>query len=232
MGKDITITCADGEFGAYLALPASGSGPGVVAIQEIFGINADMRTKCDELAGQGFVAMAPDLFWRQEPGIQLTDKTDEEWARAFELFNGFDAEKGIMDIQDTIVSLRQLDACTGKVGAVGYCLGGMLAYLTSCNTDIDASVGYYGVNINNLLDQSNGISKPLMLHIATNDEFVDAEAQKAMHEGLDNNPQVTLYDYDGLDHAFARKDGVHYNAEAANLANGRTLDFLKLNLDQ
>ncbi|HEY0265290.1 MAG TPA: dienelactone hydrolase family protein, partial [Rhizomicrobium sp.] len=147
MGQEITISGRDGDFAAYLAAPASGSGPGIVVIQEIFGINGVMRGVADDLAGKGFFALAPDLFWRLAPGIQLTDKTDAEWQQAFALMNRFNPDTGTDDIQAAITHLRGLTGVTGKVGAVGWCLGGLLAYLTAARTDSDASVGYYGVNI-------------------------------------------------------------------------------------
>jgi len=229
-GQDITIKGADGSFSAYLATPVSGSGPGIVIAQEIFGVNQVMRDVADWLASEGFVALVPDLFWRIEPGIQITDKTEEEWKRAFELFGKFDPDKGMEDIQTTITHLRGLEACTGKAGAVGYCLGGFLAYLAATRTDSDASVGYYGVRIPECLDEAAKITKPLMLHVATSDEFVPPEAQKQMHDALDGNALVTLHDYQGNDHAFARVGGAHYDKAAADLANNRTVDFFKANL--
>lgn len=223
MGQDITIQTKDGnEMGGYLALPPGGSGPGVIVIQEIFGVNQVMRDISDEIAAKGFVAFSPDLFWRIEPNIQITDKTEAEWARAFELFQAFDVPKGVEDIQASIDALRGHDACTGKVGAVGYCLGGLLTYLTMAQTDADAGSGFYGVNIDKMLDQAANITKPLILHIATEDGFVDKDAQAAMHAGLDGHANVTLYDYEGQDHAFARHGGQHYDAASAALANQRT----------
>lgn len=228
MGEDIKIQSKDGDsFGGYLAKPASGTGPGVVVIQEIFGVNQVMRDIADWLASEGFVALAPDLFWRIEHGIQLTDKTEQEWARAFELFQKFDVDKGMEDIQATIDTLRKTDGCTGKVGAVGYCLGGLLTYLTMTRTDADAGSGYYGVNIDKMLGEAKNIGKPLILHVPTEDGFVDKDAQAKMHEGLDNHPQVTLYDYEGNDHAFARVGGEHYDEKAAKAANQRTLDLFR-----
>ena len=226
MGQDVVIKTKDGaEMGGYLALPASGSGPAVVAIQEIFGVNKVMRDICDWLAGEGFVALSPDLFWRIEPGIQLTDQSEAEWARAFELFQAFDVPKGVEDIQATIDHLRGMDECSGKVGGTGYCLGGLLAYLSATRTDIDASVGYYGVGIENMTDEAKNISKPLILHIAKEDGFCKPEAQAAIHAALDGNAHVTIHDYEGQDHAFAREGGEHYNAEAAATANARTIEL-------
>ena len=230
-GQDIEIESDDGNFSAYLALPASGSGPGVLVLQEIFGVNASMRAITDWLAGEGFTALCPDLFWRIEPGIQITDKTEAELNRAFELFGLFNQDPGLQDIRTSLSALRALDACSGKAGAIGYCLGGLLAYRTACHTDSDASVGYYGVSIEDRLAEAAGISAPLMLHIAGADQFVPAAAQARLHDGLGSNPLVTLHDYPGKEHAFARPDGLHYAADSANLANQRTLDFLHRHLD-
>jgi carboxymethylenebutenolidase len=229
-GKQVRIKGPDGEFGGYLASPASGRGPGVVVIQEIFGINQVMRTVADDLAARGFFALAPDLFWRLEPGVELTDKTDAEWKRAFDLMGRFDQDKGVADIQATIGFLRHLQGCTGKVGAVGYCLGGLMAYLTAARTDCDASVGYYGVNIQEKLGEASKIKKPLMLHIAGKDQFVPPEAQKKVIEGLKGNSHVTIHLYPEMDHAFARPGGQHYDKANAELANTRTATFFRQHL--
>ncbi len=228
-GKEITVRAADGgEFMGYLATPESGGGPGVVVIQEIFGVNEVMRGITDGFAEEGYVALCPDIFWRQEPGIQLTDQSEEEWARAFELFNGFDLDKGVQDLDSTIETLRGLDGCSGKVGAVGFCLGGRLAYLTATRTKTDAAVGYYGVMLTEHLDET--INAPLILHVATEDEFVPKEQQAEVHAALDGNDMVTIHDYVGQDHAFARVGGKHYDQASADLARGRTLDHFKAHL--
>jgi len=229
-GQDITISGPDGSFAGYLASPAAGRGPGIVVAQEIFGVNAAMRAKADELAASGFFALVPDLFWRLEPGVQLTDKTDAEWQHAFALMNRFDAGLGVKDIQTTITHLRTVSGCTGKVGVVGYCLGGLLAYLAAARTDTDASVGYYGVNIQTMLGEATGIKKPLMLHIAGKDEFVPPEAQKQIVDGLAGNPLVTTHPYPEMNHAFARPGGKHYDQANAGLANSRTAIFFRQHL--
>ena len=228
-GMEITIKADDGgEFMGYLATPESGSGPGVVVIQEIFGVNDVMRGITDGFAEAGYIALCPDIFWRQEPGIQLTDQSEEEWARAFELFNGFDLDKGIQDLDSTIETLRGLDGCSGKVGTVGFCLGGRLTYLTATRTKADAAVGYYGVMLTEHLDEN--INAPLILHVATEDEFVPKEQQAEVHAALDGNDMVTIYDYVGQDHAFARVGGKHYDQASADLARGRTFDHFKAHL--
>ncbi len=229
-GTEITIDGPDGSFMGYLSAPASGKGPGVVVIQEIFGVNKPMRLICDGLAAEGFVALCPDLFWRIEPGIQLTDKTEEEWKQAFDLFGKFDPDAGVKDIGTTITHLRGVDGVNGKVGSIGYCLGGLLAYLTAARTDCDASVGYYGVGIQDRLDEQSNISRPLLLHVAEKDEFVPPEAQTKVKDGLAANTNVTIHSYAGLDHAFARPGGQHYDETGANLANQRTDEFLHAHL--
>ncbi len=225
-----TIAIADGSFNGYLAAPASGKGPAIVVIQEIFGINAVMRDVADRLAAQGYFALAPDLFWRLQPGTQLTDKTDAEWQQALDLMNRFNPDTGVQDIQATITHLRSMAGVTGKVGAVGYCLGGLLAYLTAARTDCDASVGYYGVNIQNKLEEAAKIQKPLMLHIAGEDGFSDKAAQAKILDGLKDNSKVACHVYPGVDHAFARPGGKNFDADAAALANSRTDVFFKEHL--
>jgi carboxymethylenebutenolidase len=229
-GKDITVAGPDGKFGAYLASPAAGHGPGVIVIQEIFGVNHIVRQICDAHAARGRFALAPDLFWRLEPGIQITDKTQEEWAKAFDLMQRFDADKGVTDIQATIDHLRKVPGVSGKVGTVGYCLGGRLAYLSAARTDTDASVGYYGVYIQAGLGEAKNIKKPLMLHIAGKDQFTPPEAQKQITDGLKGNSLVTIHVYPEMDHAFAREGGQHYDKANADLANTRTDTFFRQHL--
>jgi carboxymethylenebutenolidase len=221
------VAIRDGMRG-YLAEPATPNGAGIVVIQEIFGVNAVVRGVADALAAQGYAALAPDLFWRLEPGIDITDKTDADWKKALDLMNRFDIAKGVEDIQAGIASLRARGL--SKIGAVGHCLGGQLAYLTAARTDIDAAVGYYGVNIPAFLGEAVNIRRPLMLHIAAEDGFVPKPAQEQMIAGLKDNPHVTLHRYDGVDHAFARPGGAHFDRNAAELANNRTADFLRRHL--
>jgi carboxymethylenebutenolidase len=227
---DVTINGPDGSFSAYLAKPAAGSGPGLLVIQEIFGVNADMRAHCDRFAGEGYIALCPDLFWRQEPGIQITDQTDAEWQKAFQLYQGFDPDKGVVDLQASLAYLRGVDGCSGKVGSIGFCLGGFLVYLMATRSDTDANVAYYGVGIDGKLDEAGNISKPTLLHIAEEDEFVTKDAQKQIIDHFRGNPLVTTHSYPGVGHAFARNGGIHYDAASAELANQRTSEFLSANL--
>ncbi len=225
MSETVTIPTLSGKdrFSAYVARPAGDPRAAIVVIQEIFGVNAGIRRKCDQLAEEGYLVAAPDLFWRIEPGVELDPDIEPEFQRALDLMGRFDQDQGIRDIEAVIRWARN-EGCS-RIGAVGYCLGGRLAYMTAARTDSDATVGYYAVGIDELLREKHAIANPLMLHIASEDGFVDAETQKAMHDGLDDHPKVTLHDYEGQDHGFATEFGKRRDEEAAQLADERTRAF-------
>jgi len=227
MGETVTVRTPDGDFAAYIARPAAPQAPAMVVIQEIFGVNAVMRAITDDYAAAGYLAICPDLFWRIEPGIDITDHSEAEWKKAFELFNAFDVDLGAKDISATLGFIRADAGCSGKAGAVGFCLGGLLAFLTATRTDVDASAGYYGVGIERHVAEADKLTDPLLLHIAEQDQFVPKEAQALIVSALKNHPLVELYTYPGRDHAFARKGGEHYDAADAAKANERTLAFFK-----
>lgn len=226
---EINTLGGDEEFLAYTSQPVSAPKAAVIVIQEIFGVNAGIRAKCDEWAAKGYLAIAPDLFWRIRPGIELDADVPDDLQEGFRLFGEFDQEAGIRDIEATIREARKMVG-GGKVGAVGYCLGGRLAFLTATRTDINATVGYYGVGLDGLLGESHAIAHPLLLHIPQADGFVPAEAQQKMHEGLNGHPKVTLYDYPGLDHGFAAQMGNRRNEAGAQLADSRTEAFFAQHL--
>jgi carboxymethylenebutenolidase len=214
----------DGSFSAYCARPDGEPRAAIVVIQEIFGVNAGIRRKCDKLAADGYLALAPDLFWRLEPELELDPDIEADFKRALEFLGRFDQDQGVADIEATIRHARhKLGA--GKVGAVGFCLGGRLAYMVAARTDADASVGYYAVGLPELLREKHAIARPLLLHIAGSDHFVPAEQQQAIHEALDDHPKVTLHDYAGEDHGFAAEMGRRRSEEAAQLADSRTAAF-------
>lgn len=218
------------KFSAYVAAPQAASKtspvPVILVLQEIFGVNADMQQKCDALAGEGYMAICPDLFWRLEANVTLTDKSEAEWSKAFDLLNKFDVDQGIIDLAAVLQQSRTLDLSNGVVGCIGYCLGGKLAYLMASRTDIDVSVGYYGIGLEFLLQESTYIKKPLMLHIAEEDKFVSKEAQATIRAALEKNNNIALHAYANVNHAFARINGEHYDAAAATFANKRTRSFL------
>lgn len=228
-----TIPAKDGgHFQAYVAMPAVLPAPTIVLIQEIFGVNAEMRAKCDEFARAGYIAVCPDLFWRLEPGVQLSDKSKAEWDKAFDLFNRFDVDQGVEDLRATVHVYQGHAQGNGAVGVVGYCLGGKLAYLMAARARIACAVSYYGVGLDALLEEGRNIKTPLLMHIAQLDKFVPPAAQEKIRQGLQDNDKITMHTYEGVDHAFARGGGEHYNEAAATLANQRTADFFARNLKQ
>jgi carboxymethylenebutenolidase len=226
-GSLISIKGKDGNFDAYLSMPPK-PGPGVLVIQEIFGVNTWVRTVCDMFSRAGYVAMAPDLFWRMKPHVELHPFFQEDFKEGLDYYGKFNVDKGVEDIQAAITTLRGTKGCTGKVGTIGFCLGGTLAYLTATRTDADAASSYYGVGIDNLLGEAANIKKPLQLHIAGKDPYAPAEAIKKIEDGLKGKPGVEVFVYPGLDHAFARDtDPVHFDAEGTKQAHGRTFEMFK-----
>jgi len=214
----------DARFDAYVARPEGSPKAAIVVIQEIFGVNEGIRRKCDNWAQAGYLAVAPDLFWRLRPHIELDADVPAEMEEALGLFGKFDQDKGVRDLEAAIRFARK-EIGGGKVGVVGYCLGGRLAFMSACRTDGDAFVGYYGVGIDNLIGESHAIGKPVLLHVPTADGFVSAEVQQKMYEGLKDNRHVELHDYEGLDHGFAAEMGKRRVEDAAQLADRRTADF-------
>lgn len=240
---DLSIRAADGgSFAAYLAIPKSGPksaaqdspnngrAAGVVIIQEIFGINPWMRAVADGFAEFGYVALVPDLYWRMKPGVALDADNEDEFKKGVGYMQRLDEAKAIEDLKAAVAALRAHPSCNGKVGSVGYCLGGRLAFLLACRSDTDCNVGYYGVNLPAVLGEAGGITKPLLLHIAEKDKFVPPPAQAQIKEALSGNPLVTLHSYPDADHGFARSGSHAYNAAPAKLANGRTAEFLRRHL--
>ena len=222
---EIETLAGDGRFNAYLAEPEGAPRGAIVVIQEIFGVNEGIRRKCDHWASLGYVGIAPDLFWRLEPGVELDPDVAEQFQQALGLMQRLDQDKAIADIEATIRNARARLPQGGKVGCVGYCLGGRLAFMTSARTDIDASVGYYGVGLEGLMGEKHAIARPLMLHIAGADHFVTPDKQALIHEGLGDHPKVTIHDYPGEDHGFAAEMGRRRSEKAAELADSRTEAF-------
>ncbi|MGX7927555.1 dienelactone hydrolase family protein [Tsuneonella sp. HG094] len=214
----------DATFHAYVAGSDSDARAAVIVIPEIFGVNPGIRAKCDAWAREGYVAAAPDIFWRFAAGEELDPDVPDQLQKAFDNMSKFDPDACVRDIEALIHWLKRERGCT-KVGLVGFCLGGRMAYMAATRTDIDASVGYYGVMIDQMLGEAHAIANPLMLHIPTADHFVTPDAQSKIHAELDPHPKVELHDYPGLDHGFAAEMGNRRDEDGAQLADARTKAF-------
>ena len=230
MGQHVTIaaTGGTGEIPAYVAQPAAPATATIIVVPEIFGVNAGIRHKVDDWAALGYLAVAPDIFWRFAPGVELDPDVPAQMQEAFGYFQQFDADLGVEDIAAILAWTRSQGAT--NTGLVGFCLGGRLAYMAAARTTVDASVGYYGVMIDTMLDEAPKITTPLALHIPTADHFVGPEAQAAIHAGLGSYANITLWDYAGLDHGFAAETGNRRDEAGAQLANQRTRDFFAAHL--
>ena len=227
MNDCIGIEGRDGSFNAHIVRPKTLPAPAVVVLQELFGVNADIRKHCDELAEQGFLAAAPDLFWRQEPGVDLSVTSDADWAHGLRLYEAYDRDRGATDVKDTVDAVRNLKECNGKVALLGYCLGALMVFLTAVrNSGVDAAVAYHGGDTEKYLAEVDGLRAPLLMHLAEEDEFISRAAQAEIEAALAGKPNAIVYSYAGQRHAFSRHNGAHYNAAAAHLANGRTSEFL------
>jgi len=224
----ITIQATDGtgSFSAYLLEPKTKPAGVVVLIQEIFGVNQAMRDIAAWVADMRFIAVCPDLFWRIQPGIDITDKTEAEWKQAFELFNKFDQAKGIEDLKATVAAARKLPGANGRVGTMGYCLGGRLAFMMAEQSDADVNISYYGVGLDNLLGDLAKVTRPLVVHIADKDEFFPPEGRAKVVEAVTGKKQIACYVYPDANHAFARVGGVHWDGRSATIANGRSAEAL------
>jgi carboxymethylenebutenolidase len=230
MNDRITIEGREGAFGAYIAQPTASPASGVVVLQELFGVNADIRKTCDELAEQGFIAVAPDLFWRQEPGVDLSVTSEADWQHGLRLYQAYDRDAGARDVKDTVNAVAKLPGCTGTVAVLGYCLGALMVFLTAVRYGVDAAVAYHGGDTDKYLGGIDGLHAPMLMHLAEEDEFISKPAQAEIKAALAKKPNTTVYSYQGQNHAFSRHGGAHYNAEAAALAHERTNEFLRQQL--
>jgi carboxymethylenebutenolidase len=228
--RNVTIPLRDGAMGGYLAIPDRTPAGAVIAIMEIWGVNDTMRRHAHEFAAAGFVCLVPDLFWRQEPGVELSDRDPEHVKRAFDLYYDFDYDLGVRDMQEAAAYVQALPEASGKVGAVGYCLGGKLCYLMCCRTDIDCAVAYYGTYIEHNIREAPSLHRPFMLHMAMKDRWVQAEVNDLVERRLGPNPLVTIHKYPDADHAFARYGGRPYREADAARALGLTIGFLREHL--
>ena len=228
---EITIDAGDGgRFTAYVANRQKVRGPGLLLIQEIFGVNQTMRELADDLSLNGYVVVCPDIFWRLSPGIELDPGDPVDRDKAFGYLAAFDADRGVDDLRATLSHMRGMDEIAGKVGVVGYCLGGRLAYLMMTRSNADAGVSYYAVGLEKNLETAFAITKPYMAHMAGRDRFVPPSAQDAIRDAFAGNPNISLNFFEAQEHAFARVGGDHWDARAAGIANEMTADFFRQHL--
>ena len=226
MGDQVQISTTDGQFAAYRAVPAALPAPVVVVLHEVFGVNADIRKTCDDLAAHGFIAVAPDLFWRQEPGVDLDVRTEPDWNKGLALYQAYDRDLGVGDVAATIRAAAAMDGASGKVGVLGYCLGGLMTFLAAARSHVDAAVVFHGADTEKYLDEAPSITAPMLMHLAGEDEFMPEPARAAITAALATHANVQVFTYAGCHHAFSRHNGAHYDAKAATLANQRTWSFL------
>jgi carboxymethylenebutenolidase len=226
--EKLTITATDGAgtFGAFLARAEQSPAGVVVLIQEIFGVNDSMKETARQVADWGFHVLAPDLFWRLQPGVNLTDKSDAEWKQALDLMNRFDQAKGVEDLKATLAFARTIEGSNGRAGTMGYCLGGRLAAMMALDSDADVNVSYYGVGLDSLIPGFDRVRAPLILHIADEDKFFPAEGRAKVVAAAQGRPNLHAYVYPKADHAFARVGGTHWQGRAAVIANGRSAEAL------
>ena len=224
----INATDGSGSFDAYVARPAGDAPAGVVVvIQEIFGVNAAMREACDWVADMGFIAVCPDLFWRIEPGVDITDKSEAEWQKAFALMNAFDQAKGIEDLKATLAVARALPGANGHAGTMGFCLGGRLAFMMATSSGrrmwtspitASGSTGWWAT-------RARSASRCCCTSPRATSSFRRRRARR-ISDGVRGNGAIHAWVYPGVDHAFARINGVSWDGRAATIANGRTAEAL------
>jgi carboxymethylenebutenolidase len=226
MENQIVVESPNGTFRAYISRPAQLPAPALVVLQELFGVNADIRTTCDELAAQGFIAIAPDLFWWQEPGVDLNLRSEADWQHGLRLYAAYDRDAGAKDIMETVRTAVELPDSTGKVALQGYCLGALMAFITAAQYEVEAAVAYHGADTEKYLSEVGGLHAPLLMHLGEEDEFISKAAQAEIRAALAQKANATVYSYPGQRHAFSRHNGAHYDGAAATLANRRTSEFL------
>lgn len=227
MGEQIDIVTDAGVFAAYLARPDKTPAPAVVVLHEVFGVNDDLRQTCDALAERGFLAVCPDLFWRQERNVDLSVTSEIDWRHGLSIYSAYNRELGVHDVLQTVKAAGCLDGATGKVAVLGYCLGGLLVFLTAARGAVDAAVAFHGADTENYLDEAAGVDMPMLMHLAEEDEFMSKKAQADIKAALASHSNVAILTYAGCHHAFSRHGGAHYDSAAAVRANEATWAFLK-----
>lgn len=223
----IDITAKDGgKFKGYLALPPTGKGPGIVLLQEIFGVNAHIRSVAEQYALDGYVVLAPDIFWRQEPGVELAyEGADME--KAFSLMKAMDANQAVEDIGCAVDTLRGRPELQGKVASLGYCMGGILSFRSALDAGVDSAVCFYPGGIANHLDKADRLEVPVQFHFAGQDKHITEEHIEQTRQAFADRDDVMVHVYDGADHGFNCWARAAYDRHASALSHGHTLTFLE-----
>jgi len=222
----IEIANDDGKvFSGYLSLPRSGKGPGLVLVQEIWGVNEHIRALADMYALAGFTVLAPDVFWRSGPRTDLTyNEFDTNIAR--EKMGTLDAAQAARDVAQAAQFLRQRTDTGGKVAMLGFCLGGQLAWRAAPLAQADALIAFYGGGIDRHLDIANYVTMPALLHFAEEDTHIPATSVDAIRQAVAANPKASVRTYPAVGHGFCCWGRPMYDQRSAAIAHGRTLDFL------
>lgn len=218
---DIKSEAGSGYTG-YLSKPESAKGPGILLIQEIFGVNSHIKEVADLYAAAGYVVLAPDVFWRVEPGVQL-GYTPEDVQKGAAFAGKCKPEEIVQDLGKALETLKQQPQFAGKVGAVGYCMGGTYAYLLATNDSVDVAVGYYGGSIDKYLDAAKNLHCPIMLHFGEKDTHIPQSKVEAIAAALKGKGHVEIFVYKNADHGFNCDQRKSYDRQSAMLAFGRTM---------
>lgn len=222
----VRVTSPDGAFDAYSARARAPARPVVVVLHEVFGVNEDLRSTCDELAAAGFTALCPELFWRQERRVDLPVRGQAGWEKGLALYQALDIDAGVRDVEATVAAARLLPGASGRVGVLGFCLGGLLGFLAAARTSVDAAVAFHGARTEEFLDEVMDLDAPLQVHLAEEDEFIPKSAQRRISAALAAVAGCEVFSYAGCRHAFSRHGGEHFDAVAARTSRARTLEFL------
>jgi len=228
---DMEVEVHGESMPAYLATPEDHPrAGGVVLIHEIFGLNKSMRATADRFAEAGFLTICPNLTWRQGNAEELEPGTEQALEEGRRRMVELTDDQMLDDIKAAVLHLREMEECNGRVATVGYCMGGRLAWLMGCRGDTQANVAYYGTRIERHLGECVRLSRPFMMHIGEKDPFIPAETRERIKERLCPVAGMSFHTYPDVGHGFARPGATGAEAQAAELANRRTVDFLNLNL--
>jgi carboxymethylenebutenolidase len=222
----ISVASSDaGQFEAYISHPPTGRGPGLLVVQEIFGVNEHIRAVADQYAADGYVVIAPDVFWRQAPRIEL-GYTAEGFEKGLALLAGLEIHRTGSDLQRAVEAVRHFDSCTGLVGSVGFCMGGLLSYVAAARAGVDTAVCYYGGGIHNHLDLATDISCPVLFHFAAKDSYIPSAAVESVRKTFSGRDNVRVITHPDVDHGFNCWQRPSWHQPTAARARGQTLVHL------